>query len=180
MCLYFGSPITPLQNESCHGLKLWTAIKHFIYTRVRRLSSLTSICRWWKWWDVFYCSYLTAWLCADIDTSLAAAHRSSALIHVLLHTSAIFAGPCPRKMWLHSTATVWRTFCLWVSLSAFPAFFTNESSTGGVLNVLHNELDNANFHFFSSIFTLLLAILFILLTLSPSLPFFSTYLLFSP
>lgn len=92
------------------GLKLWTAIKHLICTRVCKLSSLTSICRWWKWWDIFYCSYSRAWLCAVIDTSLAAAHRSSALIHVLLHT--IFAGPCPRKMWLHFIATVWRTFCL--------------------------------------------------------------------
>lgn len=69
-----------------------TAIKHLIYTHLYKLSSRTSISHWWNWSDIFYCAYLTAWLCTYIDTCLAAVDRSSALIHLLLHTSAMFAG----------------------------------------------------------------------------------------
>lgn len=53
---------------------------------------------------MFYCEYLTIWLvcmCLCVDTWLAAAHRSSILILLLHHTTAVLAGWCPRKMWLH-------------------------------------------------------------------------------
>lgn len=137
------------------GLELWTAIKHSIDTRVCKLPGLTSICCRWKRWDIFYCSYLTAWLPADIDTCLAAAHRSSALIHLLLHTSAIFAGPRPRKMWLHFLSNSLTDILfdrLLVSFSSVFTFLSPNVQLFWASNTLVYELKDDHFHFSSSIF----------------------------
>lgn len=117
------------------GLEPRSAIKLLIHTRVCKLSSLTSVSCWWKWRDVFYCGYLTAWLCAYIDTCLAATHRSSALIHLLRHASAIFAGPCPGKMWLHflsNSVTVILFVGLLVSFSSEFTFRVLMSNSSGL------------------------------------------------
>lgn len=81
-------------------------------------------------------------------------------------------------MWLHRNRL---TDILFVGfLVSFSSVFTNESScpTVRASNALHNESNNNNFHFFSSVFPSLLTFhlhpsYLILLPFSPSLPFFS-------
>lgn len=112
--------------------------------------------------------------------------HSSALIPLLLHTSAIFAGGCPRKMWLHFLSNSLTDILFVGLLVSFSSVFrfrvlisnSSELQTHSIINwITVIWISFASFHFLPSC----LILRFTLASFFPCLPLvLPFYLLFHP